>query len=77
MFIGHYGVALAARSYTRSIPLWMYFIAVQWVDIVWCVLVLLGIERVHIQPGVNPSGPLVFDYYQYTHSLLAGLQCPR
>ena len=73
MFVGHYGVALSARAIEKRLPLWAYFIAVQWVDILWCVLVLLGVERVHVQPGVNPSGPLVFDYYPYTHSLLAGI----
>ena len=73
MFIGHYGVALAARRVEGRVPLWAYFIAVQWVDIVWCVLVFLGVERAHVEPGVNPSGPLVFDYYPYTHSLLAGI----
>jgi hypothetical protein len=73
MFVGHYGVALAARGAEKRLPLWVYFLAVQWVDLVWTVLVYLGIERVSIQPGVNPSGPLVFDYYPYTHSLAAGL----
>jgi hypothetical protein len=73
MFIGHYGVAFGARAIEPRVPLWAYFIAVQWVDILWCVLVLLGVERVHIEPGVNPSGPLVFDYYPYSHSLLAGV----
>jgi len=73
MFIGHYGVAFGARAVEQRIPLWVYFLAVQWVDILWCVLVYLGVERVHIQPGVNPSSPLVFDYYPYTHSLVAGL----
>ena len=73
MFVGHYGVAFAARAVEKRVPLWGYFLAVQWVDIMWCVLVLLGVERVHIQPGVNPSSPLVFDYYPYTHSLAAGL----
>ena len=73
MFVGHYGVALAARGAEKRLPLWVYFLAVQWVDVVWTVLVYLGIERVSIQPGVNPSGPLVFDYYPYTHSLAAGI----
>jgi hypothetical protein len=73
LFIGHYGAAFAARGVEPGVPLWAYFIAVQWVDILWCVLVLLGIERVHIEPGVNPSGPLLFDYYPYSHSLLAGV----
>jgi hypothetical protein len=71
MFVGHYGVAFGARAVEKRIPLWLFFIAVQWVDILWCVLVFLGIERVSIHPGVNPSGPLVFDYYPYTHSLIA------
>ena len=73
MFIGHYGVAFGARAIEPRVPLWACFIAVQWVDILWCVLVLLGVERVHIEPGVNPSGPLVFDYYPYSHSLFAGV----
>lgn len=73
MFIGHYGVAFGSRAVGQRVPLWVYFLAVQWVDILWCVLVLLGVERVHIEPGVNPSSPLIFDYYPYTHSLVAGL----
>jgi hypothetical protein len=73
MFVGHYGVAFAARGMEKKLPLWAYFLAVQWVDLVWTVLVFFGIERVSIQPGVNPSGPLVFDYYPYTHSLAAGV----
>ena len=73
MFVGHYGVALAARGAEKRLPLWLYFLAVQWVDVVWTVLIYFGVERVSIVPGVNPSGPLVFDYYPYTHSLAAGL----
>lgn len=73
MFVGHYGVAFAARGAEKRLPLWAYFIAVQWVDILWSVLVFFGVERVHIEPGVNPSGPLVFDFYPYTHSLMAAI----
>ncbi|HEV2333347.1 MAG TPA: hypothetical protein VGV16_09320 [Gammaproteobacteria bacterium] len=73
MFVGHYGVAFAARGSEKRLPLWVYFLAVQWVDLVWTVLVYLGVERVHIEQGANPSGPLVFDFYPYTHSLAAGI----
>ena len=73
MFVGHYGVAFAARGAEKRLPLWLYFLAVQWVDVVWTVLVFFGVERVHIQTGVNPSGPLVFDFYPYSHSLAAGM----
>lgn len=34
MFMGHYGVALAAKPVQRQIPLWLLFIAVQWLDVV-------------------------------------------
>ena len=73
MFVGHYGVAFAARGVEKRLPLWAYFLAVQWVDLVWTVLVFFGVERVSIEPGVSPPGPLVFDYYPYTHSLAAGV----
>jgi hypothetical protein len=34
-----------------SIPLWVLFIAAQWLDIVWCTLMLLGINKVQILGG--------------------------
>ena len=73
MFVGHYGVAFALRSVERKIPLWLFFLAVQGVDVLWCCLVLAGIEKVSIVPGLNPSTPLSFDYYPYTHSLMAAV----
>ena len=48
MFIGHYGPAFGAKAAARSIPLWVLFIAVQWLDVVWSILVLNGIEKVKI-----------------------------
>ena len=51
MFVGHYGVAFGAKPLTPVVPLWVYFIAVQWLDVVWSILVLLGIEKLHIVPG--------------------------
>lgn len=35
MFVGHYGVAFGAKPLTPAVPLWVYFIAVQWLDVVW------------------------------------------
>jgi len=39
MFIGHYGVALAAKRVTPRTPLGALFIAVQFLDVVFCSLV--------------------------------------
>ena len=73
MFVGHYGVSFAARLVNRAIPLWVLFLAVQWLDVVWAPLVLLGIEKVRIVPGFTATNPLDLYYMPYTHSLIAAL----
>ena len=69
MFVGHYGVSFAARPVERSVPLWVWFIAVQWMDIVWSVLVLLGIEKLRIVPGFTETNAYDLFYMPYTHGL--------
>jgi membrane-bound metal-dependent hydrolase YbcI (DUF457 family) len=82
MFLGHYGVGLAGRAALRGSAaqptmqstapsLGTWFLAVQWLDLVWPLLLLAGIERVSIEPGPNPFLVLDFVHYPYTHSLLA------
>ena len=73
MFVGHYGPSFAVKAIRPAIPLWLLFIAVQLVDVVWAVLVLLGIEKVRIVPGITASNPLDLYYMPYTHSLVAGI----
>ena len=69
MFIGHYGPSFACKAAKPVIPLWVLFLAVQLVDIVWSILVLLGIEKVRIVPGFTATNPLDLYYMPYTHSL--------
>lgn len=73
MFVGHYGAAFAAKAVDRSIPLWQLFIAVQLVDVGWAALVLLGVEKLRIVPGITRSSPLDLYYMPYTHSLVAAI----
>jgi len=73
MFVGHYGVSFAVKRGDASIPLWVLFVAVQLLDVVWAPLVLLGVEKVRIVPGITASNPLDLYYMPYTHSLLAAL----
>ncbi len=51
MFVGHYSVAFAAKSERNKIPLWVLFIAVQFLDYIWATLVLLGIEKLRVIKG--------------------------
>ena len=48
MFVGHSGVSFTARPAGNRVPLWVWFIAVQWLDVIWSVLVLTGIEKLRI-----------------------------
>jgi len=73
MFVGHYGVSFAVKSYEKHIPLWLLFIAVQFVDVLWAIFVLTGIEKVRITPGITATNPLDLYYMPYTHSLVAVL----
>jgi len=73
MFIGHYGPALAAKAPVRAIPLWLLFVAVQWLDVCWSVLVFAGVEKVRIVPGFTEASPLDLYYMPYTHGLIGAL----
>jgi hypothetical protein len=73
MFVGHYGVSYAAKAGTPRVPLWVWFIAVQWLDVVWSVLVLLGIEKMRVVPGFTEANAYELYYMPYTHSLPGAL----
>jgi hypothetical protein len=73
MFIGHYGPAFAAKPLVRRIPLWMLFVAVQWLDVCWSALIMLGMEKVRIVPGFTEASPLDLYFMPYTHGLAGAL----
>lgn len=69
MFIGHYGPALAAKPLQKTVPLWLLFVAVQWMDFCWAALVLLGVEKGRIVPGFTQASALDLYFMPYTHGL--------
>jgi hypothetical protein len=70
MFLGHYAVALAAKRAAPATSLGTLFLASVFVDLLWPMLLLTGIERARIDPGIRGLGPLVFEHYPVSHSLL-------
>ncbi len=52
MFIGHIGVAMGAKVAAPRISLGTLVIAAQFVDLLWPVLVLAGIEHARVVPGI-------------------------
>jgi hypothetical protein len=73
MFVGHYSLGFALKSEQNRIPLWVLFVAVQFLDYVWATLVLLGIEKLRIIPGFTAGSMLDAYYMPYSHSLIAAL----
>ena len=71
MVAGHYGVSFFAGARKSALPLWALFLAVQWLDLVWALFVLLRIEKARIVPGITAVNPIDFYYMPYTHSLPA------
>jgi hypothetical protein len=70
MFIGHFAVAFAAKRAAPTVSLGTWFVACELVDLVWPLLLLMGIETVRIAPGITAFTPLDFVSYPWTHSLL-------
>jgi len=73
MFIGHFGVGLAAKKIDSKPSLGTLFIASQFIDLLWPVFLLFGLEKVQIEPGNTAMTPLNFISYPYSHSLFGVL----
>lgn len=73
MFIGHFGVGFAAKEVDSKPSLGTLFIAAQFLDLLWPLFLLFGIEKVKIDPGNTAMTPLNFTYYPYSHSLLMAM----
>ena len=73
MFIGHFAVALAAKKAAPRASFGTLFVAAQFLDLLWPVFLLLGIEHVRIDPGNTAFTPLDFYDYPISHSLVTVL----
>jgi hypothetical protein len=69
MFIGHFGVGLAAKRFAPKTSLGTLFLSVQLADLLWPMFLLLGLEHVRIEVGNTVVTPLDFYDYPITHSL--------
>jgi hypothetical protein len=73
MFVGHYGVSFAGKKPAPRLSLGILFLAVQLLDILFAVFVLLGIEKLRIVPGFTAYNPYDLYWMPYSHSLLGAL----
>jgi len=73
MFIGHFALGFAAKKVAPKASLGTLFLATQFADLLWPLLLLLGWEKVLIEPGNTVVTPLNFTHYPISHGLLSVL----
>ncbi len=71
MFVGHYAASLALKRFETRASLGFLFLEVQFVDILFFPLVLLGLERINLIENYTQSTHFELEYMPYTHSLVA------
>lgn len=73
MFVGHYAASLALKRLERRASLGVLFLAVQFVDLLFFPLVLLGVERLNVVENFTQSTHFELEYMPYTHSLVGAV----
>jgi hypothetical protein len=69
MLLGHYGAAFAGKRFAPRSSLGLLNFAGEFLDELWPILVLGGVEEVRVAADGMPANPLEFVYYPYSHSL--------
>jgi len=73
MFAGHLAVALASKKVDPDVPVAAAVAATFWLDLLWPILLLAGVESVRVSPGDTAFTSLAFESYPWSHSLAAAL----
>ena len=73
MLLGHYGLALASKRAAPQTSVGQLTLAANLADCVWPVLLLLGLERVQVVPGLMAASVFDFEWYPWSHSLVMQL----
>jgi hypothetical protein len=71
MYAGHFAAGLAIKASEPRAPTWAVLLGVGFLDVLFGLFVLLGIERASLTPGHPPGFRL--DFIDWSHSLSASL----
>ena len=63
MFLAHFAAGFAAKRVAPTVSLGALFAAAQFADLLWPNLLILGIEKLRIEPGITRVTPLDFAHY--------------
>jgi membrane-bound metal-dependent hydrolase YbcI (DUF457 family) len=69
VFVGHLAVALGIKRASPRTPLAALVAAAFGLDLLWPILLLIGVESVRVDPGHTAFTPFDFEHYPWSHSL--------
>lgn len=67
MYAGHFAAGLAIKAKEPSAPTWALLLGVGFLDVLFGVFVMAGVERARMTPGISPGFSL--DFIDWSHSL--------
>ncbi len=73
MFVGHLAVGFLGKRVAPRVSVAFLIFCTTFLDVLWPVFILLGIEHAAIVPGLTPASPLDLYDYPWSHSLLMAL----
>jgi hypothetical protein len=73
VFVGHFAVAFVAKRAAPRLSLPLLFAAVSFLDILWPLFIVVGIEHSRIVPGITRASPLDLYDIPWSHSLVTSL----
>ena len=73
MFIGHFAVGFASKRAAPRASLGVLMAAPLFLDLLWPIFLLAGIESVRIEPNKNPFLTLDLHDFPWSHSLVTSL----
>jgi hypothetical protein len=71
MYAGHFAAALAIKAKTPAAPTWVLLLGVGFLDVLFGLFLMLGIERATMTPNASPGFSL--DFIDWSHSLTMAL----
>lgn len=73
MILGHYAVGFIGKKMAPNASLGTVMLAALWLDLVWSVFLLVGVERVRVEAGATRAMPVFFEYFPFSHGFVSAI----
>jgi membrane-bound metal-dependent hydrolase YbcI (DUF457 family) len=70
MFVGHIAVGFLGKRVAPRLSVAFLVFCTAFLDVLWPLFILVGLEHARIVPGITPASPLDLYDYPWSHSLV-------